>query len=102
MNETTKILIADDSESFGKECQKELKKLGFESTLTKKDGRKVIEQLQSQNYDAVMMDVFLSGLDGMEVLDYIRENMSNPPLVMVFSAVDSSDFEQQIINAGAN
>lgn len=102
MNETTKILIADDSESFGKECQKELKKLGFESTLTKKDGRKVIEQLQSQNYDAVMLDVFLSGLDGMEVLDYIRENMSNPPLVMVFSAVDSSDFEQQIINAGAD
>lgn len=44
----------------------------------------------------------MSGLDGMEVLDYIRENMSNPPLVMVFSAVDSSDFEQQIINAGAD
>ena len=102
MNETMKILIADDSESFGKECQRELKKLGLDSTLTKKDGRKVIELLQSQSFDAVMMDVFLSGLDGIEVLDYIRENVSNPPLVIVFSAVDSTDFEQQIINAGAD
>ena len=42
MNETMKILIADDSELFGKECKKELKKFGFESILTKKDGRKVI------------------------------------------------------------
>ena len=102
MNEIMKILIADDSESFGKECQRELKKLGLDSTLTKKDGRKVIELLQSQSFDAVMMDVFLSGLDGIEVLDYIRENVSNPPLVIVFSAVDSTDFEQQIINAGAD
>lgn len=102
MNETMKVLVADDSESFGKECQRELKKFGFDSFLTKKDGRKVIELLQSQHFDAVMMDVFMSGLDGIEVLDYIRESLSNPPLVIVFSSVDSADFEQQIIDAGAD
>ncbi|MDO4363556.1 MAG: sporulation transcription factor Spo0A [Clostridia bacterium] len=102
MNETMRILIADDSESFGKECKKELKKFGFESILTKKDGRKVIELLQSGHFDAVMMDVFMSGLDGMEVLDYIRENVSNPPLVMMLSSVDNEGFEQQIMNAGAD
>lgn len=102
MNETMKILIADDSELFGKECKKELKKFGFESILTKKDGRKVIEILQSGHFDAVIMDVFMSGLDGIEVLDYIRENVSNPPLVMMLSSVDNEGFEQRIMNAGAD
>lgn len=102
MKETMKVLIADDTESFGKACQQELKKLGLESILTKKDGRKVIELLQNQHFDAVMLDVFMSGLDGIEVVDYIRESVSNPPLVVVFSAVDSADFEQQIIGAGAD
>ena len=102
MNETMKILIADDSELFGKECKKELKKFGFESILTKKDGRKVIELLQSGHFDAVIMDVFMSGLDGIEVLDYIRENVSNPPLVMMLSSVDNEGFEQRIMNAGAD
>ena len=102
MNETMKILIADDSELFGKECKKELKKFGFESILIKKDGRKVIELLQSGHFDAVIMDVFMSGLDGIEVLDYIRENVSNPPLVMMLSSVDNEGFEQRIMNAGAD
>ena len=102
MNETMKILIAEDSELFGKECKKELKKFGFESILTKKDGRKVIELLQSGHFDAVIMDVFMSGLDGIEVLDYIRENVSNPPLVMMLSSVDNEGFEQQIMKAGAD
>ncbi|WP_294777437.1 sporulation transcription factor Spo0A [uncultured Eubacterium sp.] len=102
MNETMKILIADDSELFGKECKKELKKFGFESILTKKEGRKVIELLQSGHFDAVIMDVFMSGLDGIEVLDYIRENVSNPPLVMMLSSVDNEGFEQRIMNAGAD
>lgn len=102
MNETMKILIADDSELFGKECKKELNKFGFESILTKKDGRKVIELLQSGHFDAVIMDVFMSGLDGIEVLDYIRENVSNPPLVMMLSSVDNEGFEQRIMNAGAD
>ena len=102
MNETMKILIADDSELFGKECKKELKKFGFDSILTKKDGRKVIELLQSEHFDAVIMDVFMSGLDGIEVLDYIRENISNPPFVMMLSSVDNEGFEQQIMKAGAD
>ncbi len=102
MNETMKVLIADDSESFGKECQRELKNYGFESVLTKKDGRKVIEFLQKQHFDVVMIDTFMGGLDGMEVLDYIRENMSVSPLIMVFSSVDNPNFERQIMESGAN
>ncbi len=102
MNEKMKVLIADDSKEFGKVCQEQLIKLGFEVVLTKKDGRRVIEYLEAQHFDAVLMDVFMGGLDGIEVLDYIKDSLSEAPLTMMFSAVDSSDFEEQIVKAGAD
>lgn len=40
MNETTKILIADDSETFGKECQMELKKIGIRGNTDKERRKK--------------------------------------------------------------
>ncbi len=70
--------------------------------MTKKDGRNVIELLQKQHFDVVMIDAFMSGLDGMEVLDYIRENISVSPLIMVFSSVDNPNFERQIMESGAD
>ncbi len=70
--------------------------------MSKKDGRNVIELLQKQHFDVVMIDAFMSGLDGMEVLDYIRENISVSPLIMVFSSVDNPNFERQIMESGAD
>ena len=74
MEEKMKVLIADESEEFGKPCQAQLKNLGFEAVLTKKDGRRVIEYLGAQHFDAVLMDVFMGGLDGIEVLEYIKDS----------------------------
>lgn len=101
-NEKMKVLIADDTAEFGKACQKEMAQLGFEAVLTKKDGRSVIECLESQRFDAVIFDVFMSGLDGIEVMEYIAQSFSQKPIIMVISAVDSAEFENQIISAGAD
>ena len=38
MKTNLKVLIADDTQQFGKECQKELKNAGFDVVLTAKDG----------------------------------------------------------------
>lgn len=102
MNEGMRVLIADESEEFGKACQEQLKKLGFDVVLAKKDGRRVIEYIEAQHFDAILMDVFMGGLDGIEVLEYIKDSLSEPPLTMLFSAVDSNEFEEQIIRAGAD
>ncbi len=102
MNNATKILIADDSQTFGVECQKELKKLGFEVVLTNKDGEKVIDLIDSQHFDAVLMDVFMSGADAIEVLDHMNESLAEKPFVILFSAIDNAEFEEQMINAGAD
>ena len=102
MNTSLKVLIADDSVQFGRACQKELKSKGFEVMLTSKDGARVISILDSQHIDAVIMDAFMPNADAIDVLEHINSSLNEKPLVAVISSVDSQDFEEQMIGAGAN
>lgn len=102
MKNKIKILIADDSVDFGKECKKELEEAGFEVVLTSKDGAKVISLIDVQHYDAILMDVFMAHMDGIDVLEHINSSLNEKPLVFLISAVDNVDFEEQMINAGAD
>ena len=96
MKEMIRVLIADDSVAFGKACQKELKAGGFDCVLTQKDGNRVISLLDTQHFDVVVMDVFMSGADAMEVLEHM-EPMAEKPLVLLLSSMDTPEFEEQMI-----
>ncbi len=102
MSNSIRVLIADDTDSFGKACKRELNELGIEAVLTGKDGQKVIDRISMEHFDIVLMDVFMTGADGLEVMDYINTSLSQKPLVALLSAIDKSDFEGQMINAGAS
>ncbi len=102
MKNSLKVLIADDSAQFGKKCQKELKNAGFETVLTSKDGGRVISVIDSQHFDVVLIDAFMPNGDAIEVLEHMNNSLSEKPLVAVLSSIDSQDFEEQMINAGAN
>ena len=97
MKEMIRVLIADDSAAFGKE----LKSGGFDCVLTQKDGNRVISLLDTQHFDVVVMDVFMSGADAMEVLEHM-EPMAEEPLVLLLSSMDTPEFEEQMIRAGAD
>lgn len=102
MNEALKILIADESEAFGILCQQELEKLGHEVQLMPKNGRQVVEKVENEHFDALLMDVFMSNMDGIDVMDRITTTLADKPLIILFSAIDSTEFEQQMISAGAD
>lgn len=102
MKNKLKVLIADDSAQFGKECQKELKNAGFDVLITPKDGSRVMSVLESQHIDALVMDAFMANGDGIDVLENINNSLTEKPLVVLLSSVDSQDFEEQMINAGAD
>lgn len=102
MNGKMRVLIADDSAAFGKECKKELENSGFDVVLTVKDGMRVISLIDSQHFDAVLMDVFMPHADGTDVLEHISKSLAEKPLVLLLSSVNNSEFEEQMINAGAD
>lgn len=102
MNENIRVLIADEGGEFGEECRAELEKLSAEVVMCKKNGDTVIELLEHELFDAVVMDVFMPAADGLEVLERLKSGLAKRPCVVLISAVASSDFEEQIINAGAD
>ena len=56
MERKIRILIADNSSAFSIECQKELGLQGFDVVAIDKDGKKVIDILDKQNFDVIMID----------------------------------------------
>lgn len=102
MKTNLKVLIADDTQQFGKECQKELKNAGFDVVLTAKDGARVISVIESQHIDVLVLDAFMSNGDAIDVLDYIDASLDEKPLVVLMSSISSQDFEQHMIKAGVD
>ena len=102
MEKKTRILIADETEGFGKRCKKELEQLGFEAVLVSKDGEKVISALNEGGFDVLLIDVFMPGADAFDVLEHISQSAVEKPLVLVMSAVDKPSLERQLVDAGAD
>ena len=102
MNNKAKILIADDTPSFGMACAQLLKNDGYETILCKKDGERVVTLAQANHFDVIVMDVFMPQTDAIGVLERLRESGAQQPLVILISGVDNPSFESQMIGLGAD
>lgn len=102
MKNKVKVLIADDTEKLGRECQKRLKESGNEVILCKNDGGRVISLIDSQQVDVVVMDAFMANGDAIDVLEHINGSLSEKPLVVILSSMSLQSIEEQMINAGAD
>lgn len=102
METMAKILVADKSSNVGMACEQELKTLGFDVVLCDKNGDVVLEYLEAQKFDAVIMDVFMSSSDGIDVMEKINSSFTEKPAIILMSAINTSDFEDRMIAAGAD
>lgn len=96
-----KLLIAEDSKEFGGEKAECFIQKGFDVRFCEKDGQKLMEKMKSFTPDIVLMDMFMSGLDGVGVMRTAKKNMSNPPVFVVITSFDSSMLEREALSAGA-
>ena len=68
MNNQLKVLIADNTAEFSKECEKLLTSYGIDVILTQKDGEKLINDIKTYAPDVVLADVFMPHIDLVGVL----------------------------------
>ena len=81
----TRVLIVDDEPGIRDSLSGVLEDEGF-SCHAIESGEKAIEELARQNYDVVLLDVWLPGMDGMETLARIQEiPFSDRPQVIIIS-----------------
>jgi two-component system, NtrC family, nitrogen regulation response regulator NtrX len=76
------VLIVDDEASILVSLSGILSDEGYES-LTAADGESALSLLDKETPDLVLLDVWLPGIDGLEVLEKIKKRQMDLPVVMI-------------------
>ncbi|MCM2680823.1 response regulator transcription factor [Echinimonas agarilytica] len=95
-----KLLLVEDSEALSRAVVKALKASGFavDSTDNGQDG---LWMALENNYDVIILDIMLPGLDGREVLKKLREANNESP-VLFLTAKDSIEDRVAGLRLGAD
>lgn len=88
MNNKPSILLVEDEESLHKTLKLNLEIEGYEVTSAF-DGSAAIKSIHAEYFDLVILDVMLPEMDGISVMESIRVNNLDIPVLML-SARDSN------------
>ena len=82
------ILLAEDDEALASFLTKSLKRAGHRVTFAR-DGIEAYEKLFKNNYDLLLTDLAMPGMDGIDLVKKAREKLSNLKVMFItgFSAV---------------
>jgi signal transduction histidine kinase len=99
---TIRVLVAEDNEVNQLIIGKVLKDAKFKLIFAS-DGEQVLKELARQEFDVILMDIQMPGMDGLEAIKRIR-NSPEPyhtiPIIALTAHVQKEETEQYII-AGA-
>ena len=94
-----KILIVDDEKNMCQYLSIMLKKEGY-LVKTANNGNKAISEVKSANFDVVITDIRMEGMDGIELLGAVKE--VDPALpVIIMTAYASQKTAIEALNKGA-
>lgn len=103
MEKAIKVLLADDSDHFGKPCAAVMRAHALDVQIVAKDGRTVLNMIEQSRPDVVIMDFFLPHLDALGVLRGMQKmNLPKKPQVMIMSSFDNPNLEREALLAGAD
>lgn len=84
-----KILIVEDERDIRTLLVKRLQK--HYSVDSCEDGESALDHLRVYTYDAVVLDIMLPKMNGIQVLKYIRNSGSDTPVIMLTAKGDIED-----------
>lgn len=100
------MLVVDDDELICKTTADSLKKIGLtvEWTLDGESAIKIVEKRQSEGtpFHVILIDWKLPGIDGIETAKQIRSEFGNDIPILLISAYDWSDIEEDARKAGVS
>jgi two-component system, OmpR family, response regulator MprA len=96
----TRVLIVDDEPAVRAALDRALRLDRYEVELAA-DGREALDRLAESRLDAVVLDVAMPGIDGLEVCKRLREAGDRTPVLML-TARDAVDDRVAGLDAGAD
>ena len=82
MSERIKVLVVDDDEMFRTVIGKELRKMGFDVAAAA-NGEEAFAQIDGGGFHVALLDVKMPGMDGLTVLQTVRERAPATEVVML-------------------
>ena len=79
---SARILVVDDEEIVIRSCVRVLGKQGYEVDSLQ-DSRLVLGKVESGNYDIMILDIMMPNVDGMDVLQRVKEAYPDIDVIMV-------------------
>jgi two-component system response regulator MprA len=96
-----KILVVDDERAVRESIRRALELEGYEIELAE-DGRQALGRLESESQpDAVVLDILMPGVDGLEVCRTLRKSGSSVPVLMLTARTQVED-RVEGLDAGAD
>jgi len=76
------ILLVDDEISIRQSLSGILEDEGYQ-TSSAEDGHKALAMLEVESFDIVLLDIWMPGIDGIEVLKRIKQSNPQLPVIMI-------------------
>ncbi|MDR3606722.1 MAG: sigma-54 dependent transcriptional regulator [Oligoflexia bacterium] len=77
-----RVLVVDDEKNITFVIQAVLEKAGYE-VLAYNDSAAALEAIDSEDLDAVVTDLYMPGVDGMQILEHCRVSHAELPVVII-------------------
>ncbi len=101
-----KLLVVDDDDIFLESAADTFKSMGVDADTVSngEDAVKLIEERHAHDadYQCVIIDWKMPGMDGLETIKAIREKVGDDVSIIIVSAYDWTEIEEEALNAGAN
>jgi len=85
-----KIFIVDDEKAIVTLLTYNMEKAGYETNVAF-DGNEAITMAMTYQYDLIILDLMLPGMDGLEVCKTLRQNKIDTPILILTAKTDEFD-----------
>ncbi|MEN9353375.1 MAG: hypothetical protein RL318_700 [Fibrobacterota bacterium] len=96
-----RVLIAEDDRTSALLLERALLRAGHTPVVVQ-DGQEALSRLAEGGFDAVITDWMMPRMDGIELVRRAREEVSNPPVFLVVTALASAEARLHAMRAGAD
>ncbi len=97
---TKRILIVDDEEGYRRVLSNSLSDIGYETTVAT-SGLEALDAMKEKNYTAVLLDMKMPGMDGIELLEQIQKVHCPSNNIVIITAYTCEDLARKAIGKGA-
>ncbi len=94
-----KVLLVDDEVSFTASMEKVLSRRGFDVKIAP-DGLNALHLIAEEQFDVIVLDIKMPGMNGIQVLNEIRRSSPNMRVILLTGHYSSNE-EEATLKMGA-